>query len=65
VGNRPIKLMPSKWTNKSLEKGANKQGNRAEVVFEAGNESLAQKYKHFIGEKNVDKIEKILDKNKK
>ena len=65
VGNRPIKLMPSKWTNKSLEKGAVKQGNRAEVVFEEGNESLAQKYKHFIGEKNVEKIEKILDKNKK
>ena len=44
VGNRPIKLMKSKWTEKSLEKGA-KQGNRAEVIFEEKTESLAQKYK--------------------
>jgi RNA recognition motif-containing protein len=32
VGNRPIKLLPSKWTNKSLEGGYGiiKQGNKTE-----------------------------------
>lgn len=78
VGNRPIKLLPSKWTEKSLQKGFGviKQGNAVnqlsqpsgedgQIVFQqGGSQSLAQKYAHLIGANNVDKIEKILEKNK-
>ena len=66
VGNRPIKLLPSKWTDKSLQKGFGviKQGNAANLMAKAkgedslvfeqeGSQSLAQKYAHLIGPQNV------------
>lgn len=40
VGNRPIKLLPSKWTEKSLKKGFGviKQGNAANLMAQAKGE---------------------------
>ena len=57
VGNRPIKLMPSKWTDKSVEKGFGllQQGNDAQIKshgYQQQPKSLTEKYAHLMSEKD-------------
>ena len=73
VGNRPIKMTPSKWTHKSLNKGAGiiKQANapnlnddRQEITeFEQFTGTyLTEKYASLIGEKAKEKLDKLFSK---
>ena len=56
VGNRPIKLLPSKWTEKSIEKGSGviKQGNakNLESSREGWNDRKAKEIRS-MGEENI------------
>ena len=76
VGNRPIKLLPSKWTDKSLEGGfgvikqANNQstldGRKQITEFESTSGTyLTEKYAHLIGAEAKAKIDKILMKRQR
>lgn len=70
VGNRPIKLLPSKWTDKSINQGFGvlEQGNDASIaatksqVMKGEPQSLTDKYAHLISEKDKSKIDSILAK---
>ena len=70
VGNRPMKLLPSKWMDKSLNQGFGvlKQGNDASIeatkneVIKGQPQSLTDKYAHLISVKDKSKIDSILAK---
>ena len=70
VGNRPIKLLPSKWTDKSINQGFGvlEQGNDASIaatkskVMKGEPQSLTDKYAHLISTKDKSKIDSILAK---
>ena len=77
VGNRPIKMTPSKWTHKSLNKGVGivKQGNatnlaedgRQEITeFESSSGTyLTEKYASLIGDKAKERLDKLFSKSQK
>ena len=58
VGNRPIKLLPSKWTNKSINPEPIKSANQATQITEFSNSSLSlvDKYAHLIKPEDKERI---------